>query len=238
VKAAALINKVYRGYRARVSVIGLAQQMYVKCLDADSGTPYWFNSITDASFWTKPWLLREFDCGQAVVMPADNELCVAPCSFDDCKNNATLYCDECDVLLCASCSLTVHDSGKRREHDVVALSVCTQCGFQLASRNCRQCGDLFCDCCFSWIHKRGRLRLHIADWVCDRCDVCEERAAWIGKLDPDRDYETTLFCRVCYSQVYDDSDPFQDNNVIRVQYNGPSVKVRIPLPSTPPYFIL
>ena len=225
-RASKVIKRLFLGWKARKSVVPLAQQMYVKCLDSDTLLPYWFNSRTEASFWVKPWLLREFDCGEAVMMPPEDEMCCAPCSVDNCPRTASVYCDQCDVILCQPCCNASHESGRSQQHHLIHLSLCAQCGFQLASRSCRSCGDYYCDSCFGWIHRKGRLRLHVGDWVCDRCDVCEERAAWWGTLDPERNYKTTLFCRVCFVKIFGPEDPLLDRNVFRVMYYGPSVQVQ------------
>eukprot|EP01041_Mallomonas_annulata_P002271 gene2271-4420_t len=216
------IQRIYRGWLGRKRAVLNAQEVYVKCVDADAGHPYWFNNITEASFWRKPKLLREFDCGEAVLMPPSNELCTAPCQGDKCARYATMYCNDCDSILCGQCSHTIHSEGRRKTHEVLHLTHCAQCGFQLATRYCRSCGDHYCDCCFKWIHRKGRLRLHTSTWVCDRCDVCEERAAWL--VQQDEYYKTTAFCRICFENVFGLQDPLQMDNVFPVQYLGPAVK--------------
>lgn len=217
------IQRVYRGWKGRRRAVPFAQKVYVKCVDADAGVPYWFNSTSEVAFWSKPPLLREFDCGEAVMMPPDDEMCTASCSDDTCGRAATMYCNECDSIMCQPCAAKIHESGRRKGHSIIQLTQCSQCGFQLVSRYCRACMDHYCDCCFAWVHRRGRLRLHTATWVCDRCDSCESRSAWWGVQDPEREYKSTLYCRLCFVSLFGPEDPSSRPNTFPVQYFGPAV---------------
>ena len=224
-KAAVELQRVIRGWLTRKRVVAIAQEMYVKCVDGDVGHVYWFNNVSEQSFWQKPSLLREFDCGEAVMMPPAEEVCSTPCQGSSCHRSATIYCSDCDGVLCGTCSHQTHKEGRMRFHTLIRLTTCAQCGFQLATRFCRSCGDHYCDSCFKWVHRKGRLTLHTASWVCDRCDVCEQRAAWLGLSDPAEEFKATVFCRVCFTQSYGDVDPLTVPHVFELQYLGPAVHV-------------
>lgn len=219
------IQRVYRGWKSRRRAVKLAQLMYVKCVDPDSGHSYWFSSVSEQSFWEKPFLLREFDCGEAVMMPPLEEMCSTACQNDSCARSAALYCNDCDGLLCVPCSHVIHMEGRRTLHHVINLTHCAQCAFQLATRHCKACGDFYCDSCYTWVHRRGRMKLHVGTWVTDRCDICEMRAAWWAKQDPERNYKATVYCRVCFPAVFGtEEEPSEIENVFPVQYSGPAVK--------------
>jgi hypothetical protein len=160
-------------------------------------------------------------------MPHDDELCATHCQSEDCIHNATMYCNECDGILCISCAHSIHSEGRRKKHEIIHLEMCAQCGFQLATHLCRPCGDYYCDSCYKWIHRKGRLQLHTSAWVCDRCDICECRAAWYGHQDPTNNYKTTVYCRICFVSNFGYKNPLSYVNVFEVQYLGPAVHVTI-----------
>ncbi len=54
---------MYRCWKARKVVRARVSEVYRKMFDASSGYPYYFNTLTSASTWTKPLgaVLREDD---------------------------------------------------------------------------------------------------------------------------------------------------------------------------------
>eukprot|EP01036_Dinobryon_divergens_P037185 gene37185-48595_t len=116
------IQRIYRGWLGRKRAVLNAQEVYVKCVDADAGHPYWFNNVTEASFWRKPKLLREFDCGEAVLMPPSNELCTAPCQGDECARAHTPYTAKAGERLTKSfTSLIVPNVASNLQRDIADL---------------------------------------------------------------------------------------------------------------------
>ena len=71
--AATTIQRRIRGLLGRRKGLRAAQEMYRKFIDLEYGEPYWFNTRSKASFWTKPPLLRHLDCGFPVQLAHPDE---------------------------------------------------------------------------------------------------------------------------------------------------------------------
>mmetsp|Transcript_41209 Transcript_41209/g.89811 ORF Transcript_41209/g.89811 Transcript_41209/m.89811 type:complete len:568 (-) Transcript_41209:100-1803(-) len=78
------------------------------------------------------------------------------------KQNAVIYCDDCNDLFCQSCFERLHAKGRRKEHrrTWVELGVCAECEEALAIFHCVQCQDAYCKECFQEWHTRGGRRNH------------------------------------------------------------------------------
>ena len=217
------VQKRARIYVSRRLAVKLSQSIYVKCVD-DSKIPYWYNTRLGTSFWTKPGLLRELDCGEPIKMPKPDEQYVPLCT--ECEQPAGNYCDQCDRLFCESCFNRFHSSGVRATHVKIDLFMCVQCDFQVATKLCTSCEDYYCDTCYGYMHRRGRARLHTYKQCCQWCDNCSSNSAHWFRVDG-YDYSEMALCTVCYKYLH--GDPHSDivnypDYVRRVPYVGPSVE--------------
>ncbi|RYY86409.1 hypothetical protein EON63_05820, partial [archaeon] len=170
------IQRICRGYLGRRFIRKISQHLYSKYLDGESEREYWFNPRTQTSYWTKPRLLGDLDCGPAVRMPTPDEAFTIFCTNCE-KNHATCYCQQCNGPYCTPCYASIHRTGTRKTHQHLLVDNCVQCEFQVAAVLCQTCGDLFCDSCFNHMHKSGRLRYHAYERYAARCDCCERRSA-------------------------------------------------------------
>eukprot|EP00981_Chlorochromonas_danica_P008642 scaffold2263_cov187-Ochromonas_danica.AAC.8 len=175
-RSAGLIQGMVKGFLGRKMIRKMAQTLYNKYVDGETEREYWHNPRTDKSFWVKPSLLGQFDCGTAVRMPPPDELFSVMCN--NCERiHATCYCEQCDLPYCTQCFAIVHRTGQRKQHVHLLMDNCVQCEFQIGTRFCNTCNDLFCDSCFSYLHRAGRLRFHANERYCAACDDCGQRAA-------------------------------------------------------------
>lgn len=132
-KSRIIIQRFARAYLGRRFLLRLAQKMYVKCTDPDSKLPFWFNPRTGNSSWSKPKLLRDLDCGEAIRLPKDDEKFIVMCS--ECDNSAaTQFCDECDKTMCNGCVKLLHRAAKNKDHTQIPLLMCVECDFQVPTR--------------------------------------------------------------------------------------------------------
>ena len=180
----------------------LAQRIYCKYIDGDSELEYWNNPRTGKSFWIKPKLLGEYDCGMATRMPRKEEIYIIKCS--DCNNNnSTCYCIQCKLSFCTLCYSMNHKSKNRLKHQHLLIDNCIQCEFQIGTFYCEKCKDNFCDSCYRYVHKKGRLRFHVYQRLSDICDKCQYRTAqWKENFNypkEENNYRlTSLWCNDCY----------------------------------------
>jgi len=200
-KAATLINAMVKSFLGRIHIMKMAQNIYSKFLDQESGAVYWFNPRTERAFWTKPILLGSKDCGNPVSMPHSDEQYIVLCSLcdpDDNPNSATTFCDECDDVYCPNCYKVAHKSAKMAGHKTIPLTLCVQCDFQAASRRCVQCKDVYCDNCYKVSHAKGRLKLHIYQTCTQQCQACDDRAAqWTYHPNNGEVFEEGYYCVPC-----------------------------------------
>ena len=203
-KAAILIQNMIRVFLGRVHIMRMAQTIYSKFFDEETGAAYWFNPRTEAAFWTKPTLLGSKDCGNPVSMPPADEQYIVLCSLcdpDDNPSSATVFCDECDAVYCPNCYRIAHKSAKMAVHKTIVLTLCVQCDFQAAARSCTQCKDFYCDNCYKTTHDKGRLKLHIYETCTQECKKCATRAAqWVYTPNDGKNPET-FYCIPCVRQT-------------------------------------
>ena len=93
-----------------------AQEIFRKYIDLESKSVYWYNPLTENSFWSKPHILRTLDCGFPTLMPLRDEEFVVLCSVCYDKKSV-LFCHGCDDSMCEKC-FTVNHKGKYGE-DVI-----------------------------------------------------------------------------------------------------------------------
>ena len=222
-----VIQSYCRRYLGRRRAVRLSQKMYLKYIDNDSGIPFWTNSHTGTSFWSKPPLLRELDCGDGIKLPLEREQYTPQCC--ECNDNtAACFCEQCNALYCNKCFSSMHTSGNRKLHDRITLEMCVECTFQVPTKRCLTCDELYCDTCFRFVHRRGRARLHTFSWVTANCYYCEERAAHWRRIDSSKGFDEELICTVDFCDTFGCDpktfvDPTGQHAVYPVAYTGPSV---------------
>lgn len=135
-RAANTIQNMIRSYLGKIHIIKMAQAIYSKYKDPESDMVYWFNPRTERSFWSKPALLGDRDCGNPISLPHDDELHVILCKTCDPSNpkNALVYCDECDESMCNDCHEIAHRPHAKKSHLKIPLTLCVQCDFQAGAR--------------------------------------------------------------------------------------------------------
>jgi len=238
--AGTIINSSIKGFLSRRLIKRLAQRVYCKYIDGDSELEYWNNPRTGKSFWTKPKLLGEYDCGMATRMPRKEEVYVIKCS--DCNsNNSTCYCIQCKLSFCTLCYSMNHKSKNKLKHQHLLIDNCIQCEFQVGTFYCEKCKDNFCDSCYRYVHKRGRLRFHVYQRLSDVCDKCQYRTAhWKENFNypnEENNYRlTSLWCNDCYYNTNSimPIDVFNSNSyasqsslpssLVKISFYGHSVK--------------
>ena len=226
--ASSIVIQAYsRRYLGRRRGIRLSQKMYLKYIDNDSNVPFWTNSHSGTSFWTKPLLLRELDCGDGIKLPEEQEQYTPSCC--ECsENTAACFCEQCNALYCHTHFGAVHTSGVRKTHDCITLEMCVECTFQAPTKRCLTCDELYCDTCFAFVHRRGRSRLHTFNWVTFNCYYCEDRAAHWRRIDTWNGYVEEFICTVDFWKEFDCDpktyvDPTGQYQVYHVSYTGPTV---------------
>jgi hypothetical protein len=246
-RAATVIQNMIRTFLGRIHIMKMAQAIYTKYVDVDTGGVYWYNPRTKAAFWSKPGLLGTRDCGNPIQLPSPDEQHVVLCNTCDPAqeggcSGAQLFCDDCEDIFCMDCFEVSHRSANKRDHLRIQLTLCVQCDFQAGSRYCLQCKDTFCDACYKSIHRKGRLSLHVYDHYTEQCGVCGERSAQWSRNDNDGTGITTHYCIVCYKQSFglrpnvgdhdegDEITPYNTDNaddtqpcVCRFEFKGKSV---------------
>lgn len=217
-RCATAIERIIRGHLDRQRAARLAQKIYIKYLDYETGLPYWYNQTTRTSFWTKPPLLLKFDVGDPIKIPSTEEQYIVTCT--NCTDEtATLVCGECEEAYCDACYASMHSGIMRKNHSKLKVSSCLECGFQIGTRRCHQCKENYCDTCFTQVHSKGRYQLHIFDWNCSSCESCNERAAQLDVVDPASNWEYKQ-CLVCHDAAY---GPWQQNiNAAQIKFLGHS----------------
>ena len=130
--AVSKIQMTFRRHHARNKLIRTAQHVYVKYLDQE-GIMFWRHRYTKESHYTKPFSLRNFDCGVPVQYPAEDESCVIDCCVcvGEADRPALLLCMDCDKPYCEECFAVGHKGGNRRNHVPVNYAMCVQCEFQV-----------------------------------------------------------------------------------------------------------
>lgn len=206
--AATKIQNGIRRFLGLRLVVRLAQDVYSKYIDGESERPYWYNARTERAFWSKPPLLGRFDCGMATRMPLPDEEFKILCGVCD-KVSATCYCLDCKEPQCSPCFAKGHKTGNRLRHRHLPMENCVQCEYQIGTRSCKNCGDVFCDSCYRYIHKKGRLRFHVCQRLCPRCDSCEDYSAqWSESFTELQEdgitliARTRLWCNVCFKREF------------------------------------
>jgi hypothetical protein len=190
----------YHYSTGKILMIKLAQAVYSKYKDPESDMIYWFNPRTEKSFWSKPTLLGDRDCGNPISLPHDDEQHVILCKICDPLDakNALVFCDECDDLFCNDCYEVSHRPLAKKNHLKIPLTLCVQCDFQAGARYCLQCQDTFCDSCYKTVHRKGRLKLHVFDVCTEPCGVCHDRSAQWTRSENDNTGIVTHYCIPCY----------------------------------------
>lgn len=231
-RASKEIQKVIRGFLGRRRVKRMAQGMYTKFIDGGTEREYWCNPRTNVSYWSKPKLLGEFDCGMATRMPSEEERYAVTCTQCD-TTTATCFCVQCDEPFCTMCYAMGHRAGHRKHHAHLLIDNCVQCEFQVGTRYCASCQDTYCDSCYAHMHKRGRLRFHTMERNCEPCEVCNDLSAqWDETLmpGPDNNFKQhKLWCSRCYKDEHGllpkDVPPQKPPVLSRISFFGKKVKV-------------
>lgn len=230
--AAKVVQKLIRGFLGRRMIKRMAQRLYTKFIDGGTEREYWCNPRTNASHWTKPALLGEFDCGMATRMPSEEERYTVVCS-QCATTTATAFCVQCDEPFCTMCYALGHRAGHRKKHEHLLIDNCVQCEFQVGTRYCSSCKDTYCDSCYKHMHKKGRPRFHIMDRNCEACEVCGDLSAqWQEALAASAANEykqTKLWCGRCYKEEHGvlpkDVTPQNPPVLTRLAFYGQNVKL-------------
>ncbi|GBG33990.1 Peptidyl-prolyl cis-trans isomerase NIMA-interacting 1 [Hondaea fermentalgiana] len=147
--ASTLIQTFWRMCLAKRRVRALARRCLQKCIDAETGDPYWFNTQTGESSWTKPKLLGNDEAEVSIVMPQKDDEFVIKCA--KCRAEmATVACLDCADPFCEDCHRQEHHGATM--HTNIPIPLCTECNFQAATRNCAPCQRKFCCSCFEMAH--------------------------------------------------------------------------------------
>jgi hypothetical protein len=84
---------------------------------------------------------------------------------------------------------------------------------------------VFCDSCYRYIHKKGRLRFHLCNRLCPKCENCDEYSAqWVEVVSMT---SSRLWCNVCFKSSFGCmAHEFDDGNMTlkRVDYYGQSFR--------------
>ena len=225
-KFATRIETMVRSFLGKRHIMRMAQSLYNKYVDEETGAIYWFNPRTSNAFWTKPKLLGKFDCGVPIRMPHPDDQYVVICG-SCAENSASTYCDECDFAYCLSCFHTAHRGGRRQGHTQIPLLMCVQCDFQVGTKECVQCQDLFCESCYKNVHGKGRLRLHICNWATDACEECGVRAAQWTQHNMRNISGMFHWCVYCFRDNFNTEPQVTDENgVCLKKYNFQGRAVR------------
>lgn len=159
---------VVRRFLTRVKVVKIAQMVLVRYVP-HTGALYWHNPRTNVSQWTKPKILRGYDCVSIALPPPLLEYSIK-CS--NCTRvTAEVNCINCGDSFCRICFDSLHCKGKRRLHVFEKILMCCRCHYQCATKNCATCtlrrpkkGSIealarskknfgnYCDTCFTHIH--------------------------------------------------------------------------------------
>ena len=136
--------------------------------------------------WTKPTLLRGADFLRVTVKPLpEDEYCLM---CEDCTNLiAARICEFCGKILCSGCVATHnhYDSSGSGQLDsnpeaanrtACAIPMCSECGYQLATKHCRACRDKYCDSCFKHVHK-SFVVTHGFEPLVEHCQMCLDSCA-------------------------------------------------------------
>jgi hypothetical protein len=175
-----LCQSVLRRFIHRRRAVRVAQLFLVMYVPFDGGLPYWFNSSTRVSRYSKPIVLGSFDCRILPLCPTGFETIVKCCN---CGKVSKKSCAGCQESYCESCFESLHCKGSRRRHVAADIPLCTYCNLQQATRSCITCvcsrprhfsADVlfaaplgrYCDSCFTYHHEpadssRYRARHHI-----------------------------------------------------------------------------
>lgn len=202
-KCATCIQSFVRGNVGRKLSTARAQQVYFKYMDLSLSLPYWYNARSGVSFWTKPNLLRNDDCGFPVSLPEEDLLFIVYCSICETKT-LQCVCDECDDVMCDPCFHKTHKSGARRLHERIAVPSCVRCEFQIGSKLCLLCKDAYCDTCYEVEHRRGKFRNHMFKWLTDSCVMCVQRSAQWSVCNEATEYMELWLCSLCCKNNYGD----------------------------------
>lgn len=178
-----------------------AQQVYFKYIDASSPHHYWYNSRTGASFWTKPVLLRNLDCGFPVQLPVDDALFIIYCSVCEQKTMQCM-CDDCDEIMCDVCFYKTHKTGQRKMHERIPIPSCVRCEFQVGTKMCLFCNDSYCDTCYDFEHRKASFRFHSYKWLTDVCSICSKHSAQWVVCRSETEYFDQFWCTFCCRSAF------------------------------------
>ena len=82
------------------------------------------------------------------------------CDFD----KGTVFCKDCDYLLCLNCNKSNHFIGDQKNKYLHSFfEICEECDEQEREIYCKGCEEYFCKPCFNNMHRRGNRKYHIKE---------------------------------------------------------------------------
>jgi len=194
------IQKVVRGFIARVRTSRIAQSIYKKYRDPETRSFYWHNTRLDSVCWTKPFSLGRLDCDGIIILKKWSTILVT-CVI--CCETADVQCLPCSEAFCKDCFIAFHSRGRRKSHKSFKIPRCHQCKCQHATRNCHSCTmtfmqtSLFCDVCFARDHCGRSRRKHKFSYLMMQCSECSQCAAqWRCNNCED------IYCSRCFVKLH------------------------------------
>eukprot|EP01041_Mallomonas_annulata_P004815 gene4815-9605_t len=163
--SAKILQNSSRLFLARLHLIQKAQ-VVIKKYVPHTGPPYWYNPTTDTTSWHKPKVLGSYDC-LSIPTPVAGLQYMVYCS--NCERQATVNCLNCEDSMCQICFTSLHCKGSRKKHVSHAISMCSLCTMQMATKACTTCAlrkpkkgsvqlllkrdlSVMCDNCFCHVH--------------------------------------------------------------------------------------
>ena len=127
------IQVLARKYISRVTVIKMAERIYVKYVDPSTDEPYWSNPRTKRVSWVKPKIFgKTSDVSHPTILPHKGTEFLVMCV--NCGDQAcALVCNNCDDAFCKTCFDALHTKGTRVNHKPNAIPTCRECDYQVST---------------------------------------------------------------------------------------------------------
>jgi hypothetical protein len=130
-----IVQSILRRFIGTRRCCRIAQTFIIKYVTHNS-QEYYFNPSTRVSSWSKPRVLRQYECTSIPLPPTGLEVMVK-CS--NCSRDGQTTCLQCEDTYCNDCYMSLHCKGNRRVHEARPIPKCSYCKFQVATKNCLTC---------------------------------------------------------------------------------------------------
>jgi len=192
--SATRIQAFWRMLMGKSHLVQSLKKIIQQCIDPKTGEPFWFNTLTQESRWTKPRLLGANDVDVLKFLPSKEEEFVVKCSI--CQGSAAdKVCINCEDVFCNVCFESEH--WIQNGHIWKEIEPCSDCEYQAATRYCKTCSKSFCCTCFE-NHHRNSIEQHKWSPIVKLCCECEKRATKWKCEGCDGD----IFCSGCLKKLH------------------------------------